>query len=194
MQRPKPGRRPAFMSGKKERDDDGQPSRSAKKRESIALQKLGEELVALAPAERAALELPSELALALDELDNIKDREARRRQKQFIGKIMRDVDAAAIAHAIASRKSCKTQRSEWLALAKNYTELLLNAPEKELNRVLKRFLALTIPGMLGEKQPEMLKTLRELARKARGQRQLSPEETAKAGRELFDALTAILPV
>lgn len=194
MPRPKPGRRPPLMNPRKEAVDSEQPSRSAKKRESLALQKLGEELTTLAPAERQSLDLPPELAAALAELDGIRDREARRRQKQFIGKIMRDVDAAAIARTLASRQSRKAQRSEWLVVAKNYTELLLNSPEKDLNRVLKRFLGFTIPGMLGERQPEVLKNLRELVRKARGQRQTSPAETAQASKELFDALAALLPV
>lgn len=194
MPRPKPGRRPPLMNTRKEPVDSEQPSRSAKKRESLALQKLGEELTTLAPAERQSLDLPPELAAALAELDGIRDREARRRQKQFIGKIMRDVDAAAIARTLASRQTRKAQRSEWLVVAKNYTELLINSPERDLNHVLKRFLGFTIPGMLGERQPEVLKNLRELVRKARGQRQGSPAETAQASRELFDALAALLPV
>lgn len=182
------------MNPGKDHAQEDQPSRSEKKRESLALQKLGEELTSLTQTERSALQLPPELSEALSDLNAIRDREAQRRQKQFIGKIMRSVDAGAIARALATRRSNRTQRSEWLVMAKNYTELLLNAPEKDLNRVLKRFLGLTVPGMLGEKQPETLRNLRELARRARGQRQISPEETAKARKGLFDALAALLPV
>lgn len=194
MPKPGMGRRRPLTGARKEGEAEGQPSRSAKKRESLALQKLGEELTTLNAAERGSLDLPSELAAALSELEGIKDREARRRQKQFIGKIMRTVDAGAIARALATRRSQKRQRSEWLVVAKNYTELLLNAPEKDLNRIIRRFLSLTIAGMLGENQTDTLRRLRELARKARGQRQTSPEETAKASRALFDALSALLPV
>lgn len=192
MPKPKPGRRAPFAAQKKETDET-QPSRSARKRESIALQKLGEELTLLTPGERGNLNLPEDLAAALADLDGMRDREAQRRQRQFIGKIMRGVDAGAIASALATRRARKTQRSEWLVVAKNYTELLLNAPERDLNRVLKRFLSLTIPGMLGVPEPETLRRLRELARKARGQRQTTPQETAQASRELFDALAAQLP-
>lgn len=96
----KPARnRPGAAS---DRPDEECPSRSAKKRESAALQKLGEKLAGLTPAEREQTSLPEELANALADLDAIKDREARRRQKQFIGRIMREVDAAAIADAIAA--------------------------------------------------------------------------------------------
>lgn len=194
MPKPKTGKRPSMRRPGREHANEPQPSRSAKKRESIALQKLGEELTELPAAERAGLNLPPELESALSELDAIHDREARRRQRQFIGKIMRNVDAGAIARGLATRRSLRTQRSEWLVMAKNYTELLINAPEKEINRILKRFLSLTVPGMLGEAQPDRLKHLRELVRKARGQRETSPAETAQASKELFDALAALLPV
>lgn len=193
MPKPKPNRRPPILGAKKEAAEEGQQSRSARKRESIALQKLGEELSGLSANERNEMDLPSELKDALTELDGLRDREAQRRQRQFIGKIMRNVNAGAIAQALATRKSHKTQRSEWLVVAKNYTELLLNAPERDLNKVIKRFLSLTIPGMLGVPEPDTLRRLRELARKARGQRQTTPQETAKASRELFDALAALLP-
>ncbi len=193
MLKPKTARRPAFAGVKKEGQTTEQPSRSARKRESVALQKLGEELTGLSQAERSELNLPDELSEALADLDIIRDREAQRRQRQYIGKLMRSIDAAPIATALAARRSAKPQRSEWLVVAKNYTEMLLNAPERDINKVLKRFLGFTIPGMLGTPQPDTLKRLRELARRARGQRQTSPAETASASRELFDALVSLLP-
>ncbi|MBD5552811.1 MAG: DUF615 domain-containing protein [Desulfovibrio sp.] len=191
MPKPKPGRRPHLMGAKK--DIEEQPSRSARKRESLALQKLGEELTNLKPGERSQLDLPQELSEALADLDMMRDREAQRRQRQYIGRIMRTVDAGSIASALAARRSRRTQRSEWLVVAKNYTELLLNAPERDLNRVLKRFLSLTLPGMLGMPEPETLRRLRELVRRARGQRQTTPQETAQASKELFEALAGLLP-
>lgn len=81
------------------------PSRSAKKRASTALQELGEELARVKPADRQKLNLPPDLSEALEMLDRITDREARRRQKQFIGKIMRGVDAEAIQNSLATLKN-----------------------------------------------------------------------------------------
>lgn len=77
------------------------PSRSAKKRACAALQKLGERLAKLPVQERNLLNLPPELAAALEMHDKITDHEGKRRQKQFIGRIMRDVDAEAIARQLA---------------------------------------------------------------------------------------------
>lgn len=67
------------------------PSRSAKKRESTALQKLGEWLAKLKPEERAGLDLPADLLEALEQYGRMPDHESRRRQRQFIGRLMREL-------------------------------------------------------------------------------------------------------
>ncbi len=67
-------------------------SRSQKKRESSALQKKGEELAALGPGTWKLLPLPELLAEALRELQGMKNHEARRRQMQYIGRLMRETD------------------------------------------------------------------------------------------------------
>jgi ribosome-associated protein len=67
-------------------------SRSQKKRESTALQKAGQALAELSPARRAKLELPPDLAGALDDWHKMKTHEARRRQMQYIGRLMRESD------------------------------------------------------------------------------------------------------
>lgn len=188
MPKPTMNRRP---QGKRpQRHLDLQPSRSAKKRESLALQKLGEDLAALNPQARSELQLPEELQEALTEYDKIKDREGRRRHRQFIGKLMREVDAPAIARALATRGGKSTRQAEWLVAAKNYMELMLNAPQKDLTKIIRRFLGLTIPGMLGESQPEALQHIRELALMARNEKGHAAET---ASRELYEALAALLP-
>lgn len=72
------------------------------------LQALGAALAALAPDQRARIELPDALREAIDLLDRIASHEARRRQMQYIGRLMRAVDAeairAAIAHATGNSK------------------------------------------------------------------------------------------
>ena len=82
---------------------DGQPeapSKSARKRAMHELQALGEALVALDPARLAKLDLPERLADAIAEVRSMTKHEARRRQLQFIGKLMRDVDADPIKDAL----------------------------------------------------------------------------------------------
>jgi ribosome-associated protein len=72
--------------------DDLKPSKSARKREYIALQKLGEELIALKQSELDSLPLDESLLEAVREAQQIKAHGALRRQKQYIGKLMRHID------------------------------------------------------------------------------------------------------
>jgi ribosome-associated protein len=72
------------------------PSKSQRKRDVHALQKLGTELVALNAAQLAQFELPERLAEAVAEAQRIRDFEGRRRQMQFIGKLMREVEPEPI--------------------------------------------------------------------------------------------------
>lgn len=76
--------------------DDLKPSKSARKREYIALQKLGEELITLKESDLAKLDLDEGLLEAVMEARQIKAHGALRRQKQYIGKLMRHIDPEPI--------------------------------------------------------------------------------------------------
>ena len=72
--------------------DDLKPSKSARKRKHIALQKLGEELITLKQSELDSLPLDEGLLEAILEAQQMKAHGALRRQKQYIGKLMRHID------------------------------------------------------------------------------------------------------
>jgi ribosome-associated protein len=72
------------------------PSKTRRKAAMHALQDLGEAMVRLTPARLAALALPERLADAIAEARQITRWGARRRQMQFIGRLMRDVDPEPI--------------------------------------------------------------------------------------------------
>ena len=76
------------------------PSKSARKREFLALQKLGEELITLQESDLRQIGLHEDLLQAVLEARQIKSRGALRRQKQYIGKIMRHVDPEPIRAAL----------------------------------------------------------------------------------------------
>ncbi|MGI9205245.1 MAG: ribosome biogenesis factor YjgA [Woeseiaceae bacterium] len=76
------------------------PSKSARKREYLALQTLGERLIALAPEQLANIGLDEVLHDAIVAAKSIRSNGALRRQKQLIGKLMRTVDPAPIAAAL----------------------------------------------------------------------------------------------
>ena len=77
-------------------------SRTKKKLEVEELQRLGAALIALAPAQLDALVLPVQLLAAVREAQGITSHEARRRQVQFIGKVMRKLDPEPVRAAVAA--------------------------------------------------------------------------------------------
>ena len=80
--------------------DDTKPSKSAKKREYIALQKLGEQLVSLRTSDLASVPMSDSLREAILEARQITSNGALRRQKQYIGKLMRQEDPEPIRAAL----------------------------------------------------------------------------------------------
>ena len=76
------------------------PSKSQRKREMHALQDLGAELPALCVERLARIELPDALREALREAQRLSRHEARRRQLQYIGRLMRDIEPAPIRAAL----------------------------------------------------------------------------------------------
>ena len=80
--------------------DESKPSKSARKREYLALQKLGEELVTLRESDLRSMPLDEDLLEAVQEARRIKAHGALRRQKQYIGKLMRHVDPEPINAAL----------------------------------------------------------------------------------------------
>jgi ribosome-associated protein len=78
------------------------PSRSARKRDAESRQKLGERLVQLRASQLAALalDLPEPLLEAIEAARRIRSRSALARQRQYIGRLMRDIDPAPIEKAL----------------------------------------------------------------------------------------------
>lgn len=77
--------------------EDERPSRSQKKREATALQALGEALTTLDRTSYAHIDLPQELRQALAAYATMTTHEAKRRQRQLIGKHMRSLSSETIA-------------------------------------------------------------------------------------------------
>ena len=79
-----------------ESPDPAAPSKTRRKQAMHALQDLGEALVALDHKRLMELELPERLVDAVVMARGIRAHEGRRRQIQYIGKLMRDIDAAPL--------------------------------------------------------------------------------------------------
>jgi len=97
-------------------------SKTRRKQEMHDLQALGAELVGLSAAHLERMVLPAELAQAVRAARRIASHEARRRQVQYIGKLMRGIDAEPIraqlaaVHGGSAQERARHQRLEhWRA-------------------------------------------------------------------------------
>lgn len=112
-------------------DDDAErgPSRSQKKREVEALQDLGALLVELPAAQFKRMDLPDELRAAVNACRKITQNGALRRQKQFIGKLMRSLDAGPIQAQLDAFQGVNATETARLHQAERWRERLLAESE-----------------------------------------------------------------
>jgi len=153
------------------------PSKTQRKKEVQALQELGAELVALTEEQLATIELPERLRDAVTEARRIRTFEARRRQLQYIGKLMRNLDPAPIRAALDA----------WQARPRTHTALL-----KRTEFWRERLLA--EPGALGQLLAEYpgadARRLRALVRGALHERDAG--SPPRSYRELYQALRDLI--
>jgi ribosome-associated protein len=123
----------------KKADDDGWVSRSQRKRDSTALQQLAEELTRLAPSQWQELPLTSDLLEALHLWRRIGDREGRRRQLQYLGRLMREADGAAIEVALVALRETKTREAVLLQHTERLRAALVQADQSEREALLARW-------------------------------------------------------
>ena len=148
-------------------------SRTKKKQQVEELQKLGAALIALPAATLDTLVLPAELLAAVREAQRITSHEARRRQVQFIGKVMRRIDPEPVRAAVAAiTNQSATARAQQRRL-QGWRERLIGDDE-----------ALT--AYAGEHPGADLQALRTLIRNAR--KEIAESKPPRAQRELFRVL------
>lgn len=166
-------------------EDAGRPSKSALKRQMHDLQALGLELTELPESRVAKLELPEALRDALAEFRRTRSHEGRRRQLQFIGKLMRQADEGPIREAIAAFKLGSAKETLALHEAERWREELL-ASDDAITRWLNRF---------AETDAQQLRSLVRAARKDAKAADASGNVDQRHGRsyrELFQMIKAAL--
>ena len=104
---------------------DSKPSKSERKRTQTQLQELGEQLIGLQDDLLDGLSLDERLRKAILDARRMKSHEARRRQKQYIGKLMRDVDAEPINALFTSLKADDRRQKRIFANAERWRDRLL---------------------------------------------------------------------
>lgn len=101
------------------------PSKTRLKKDAHERQRLGAALAELADDRLAALELPDRLRDALHEYRRTRSHEGRRRQLQYVGKLMRDVDAEPIREAVAASRIGSARETLALHRAERWRDELL---------------------------------------------------------------------
>lgn len=152
---------------------DARPSKSQKKREMDALQDLGAALVDLSKERLAKIEMPEALRAAVRDAQRFTKHEARRRQLQYIGRLMRDVDPAPIQAALDEIRGVSAEA---------------NARQHQLERLRTRLLENEqVLGEIAVAHPGAdLQHLRQLRRNALKEQEAS--RPPRAYRELFRVL------
>jgi ribosome-associated protein len=139
----------------REHDEDA-PSKTQRKREAEALQALGEELAQLPADVLATLGLPDRLCQALEDLNTIPTHEAQRRHRQFIGRLMRDVDPAPLQAFIEARKRPSREAARLFRISERWRDRMLEEGEPAL----RTFLA-ACPGVDADALEETLQAARQ---------------------------------
>jgi len=113
------------MTEENETDNDAGKSKSQLKREMLALQNLGEELVKLPKEQFEKITLPEELHDAIVAARNIRQHGAHKRQLQYIGKLMRDLDPEPVQDQLETIKGQSAQAVHTLHTVENWRDRLL---------------------------------------------------------------------
>jgi len=149
------------------------PSKTRRKAESHELQSLGESLLALADEHLASLGLDETLVDAIRAARKMRSHEARRRQMQLIGKLMRSADVEPARAAVAERELGRARDSLSLHDAERWRAELI-ADDAATTRFAREHAGADV------------QQLRALVRNARKDAASAPEQrSGRAYRELF---------
>jgi len=158
-----------------EHDEDLGPSKSAVKREAHAAQKLGEGLVDLDAAALDDLPISDRLRDAVEEAQRVRARGARKRQMQYIGRLMREEDVEAIEAGLQRLDPNSPENQRLAHQAAGWRDALIDDPQAT-TRFVEAFPAVDVQH------------LRQLQRAARTE--AKKDQYGKAARALFEEVRA----
>jgi ribosome-associated protein len=171
------------MRGKDENEEYRGPSRSMLKREADAAQDLGTRLIALKESELIALNLPETLHDAILLAKRITSRGGLARQRQYIGKLMREVDPAPIEAALSVASRASAQDAERHKRIEAWRTRLLTEGPKALDDLIE-----WRPGA-DRKALQALITKATSERVDSGTRDGASRELFRSIRALFDSIS-----
>ena len=151
-------------------------SKTRRKREMTELQSLGAALVELPETQVQAMGLDERLAQAVLEAKRMRSHEAKRRQLQYIGRLMRELDPEPIRAQLAATEGSSAQAAAAHRRLEAWRERLITDDA-----------ALT--SFAAEHPAADLQALRALIRNAR--KEQKEGKPPRAYRELFRAIKAL---
>jgi ribosome-associated protein len=110
-------------------------SRTQRKWRALKLQHLGERLVALSPDKADRIPMPEELAAAVKEAREMHKHGARRRQLQYIGALMRELDPGPIEKALEGLSRGDRQEVRRFKQVERWRDALLAGETKVMAEV-----------------------------------------------------------
>lgn len=165
-----------------EQADPDAPSKTRLKAESQALQTLGRELCDLPASHLARADMPDALRDAIQTWQHTTSHEGRRRQMQYVGKLMRTADAAPLREAVAAFKLGGARDAWRLHEAERWRERLI-ADDDAMTQWLAQY---------PDSDAQRLRSLVRAAR--RDSAALTAEQRQpKSFRELFQFIRPLLP-
>ena len=103
-------------------------SKTQRKRQMHDLQAIGAALVKLSPERLARIDLPEALREAIVEAQRFTKHEALRRQLQYIGKIMRELDAGPIAEQLKALEAPSRKQTAVFHVAEKWRQGIVEDP------------------------------------------------------------------
>jgi len=124
-----------------EQDDeiDFGPSKSEVKRECHHLLDIGEEILRLTTEDRHTLDLPEDVEAAVTTALKIKSRSGLKRQRQYIGKLLRSVDSEAIETKLKKIQHRHDTNTAQFKRLEKWRDSLIDNDKEILNEVILRF-------------------------------------------------------
>lgn len=114
---------------------DDPPSKTRRKREVQDLQALGESLIQMSDERLSNLPLPDALRAAVNDARRMTKRGALRRQRQYIGKIMRSIDPEPIRSALHDADEVDRHAARVFKLAERWRDRLIAEGEAALDEL-----------------------------------------------------------
>lgn len=152
-------------------------SKSAIKREAERLKKIGERLMSLSDSQLNPFPLSERLEQAIAEGKRMKSREGLRRHKQYIGKLLRDTDTAAIEAKLSAIENAHTLNTQAFHKLETLRDQLIEGDNTTIGEVIAQF-----PHVDTQK-------LRQLVRNGKKEQQTNLNDPSKNsnthGRKLF---------